>query len=94
MRNLFIQEILQEQRNVEYLYKEINEFLKNNWNNEVRNSVVWDTCKAYTRGILMEMNCRERKLKEKKPFPHLLSDLLLGGQTPELLTGFLAISGL
>lgn len=59
------EELLQDQRNIEFLQNEIDEFLKNNWNNEVESSVVWDTSKAYIRGLLIEMNCREKKTEGK-----------------------------
>lgn len=59
------EELLEDQGNVDFLQKEIREFFKSNWNNEVEGSIVWDASKAYLRGLLMELNSRDKKWREK-----------------------------
>lgn len=45
--------------------KEIEDFFVRNWTGEVKNNIVWDTFKAYVRGILISLGAREKKIKEK-----------------------------
>lgn len=60
------EEILEKKENLTYIQNEINFFLKQNWNCEVSNNVVWDTFKAYLRGILIARSNKEKKERDKK----------------------------
>lgn len=60
----FNEELLIKTENVEYIQKEIQEFLKINWMEEVKNDIVWDTLKAYLRGVLISLGVREKRLRE------------------------------
>lgn len=59
------EEVFEKEENVEYLKKEIDKFFEWNWDNEVKNSIVWDSFKAYMRGLLTALNAKERKLRDK-----------------------------
>lgn len=52
--------------NLIYIQNEIDNFLKHNWDGEVRNSIVWDAFKAFLRGILIAISSKNKKGRDKK----------------------------
>lgn len=60
------EELLNKTENLEYLKEEIKTFFEYNWNVDIANNVVWDTFKAYIRGVFISLGARERKINERK----------------------------
>lgn len=52
--------------NLIYIQNEIDNFLKHNWDGEVRNSIVWDAFKAFLREILIAISSKNKKGRDKK----------------------------
>lgn len=52
--------------NFDYLKQETKEFFEINWANETIPLIVWDAFKAFIRGLLIMLNSKEKKQKDKK----------------------------
>lgn len=60
-----LNDLLDKRKTLEYIQNEINNFFELNWNKETRNSIVWDAFKAYIQGILVALNSKEKKTRDK-----------------------------
>lgn len=60
-----LNDLLDKRKTLEYIQNEINNFFELNWNKETRNSIVWDAFKVYIQGILVALNSKEKKTRDK-----------------------------